>query len=237
MNRTYRKLQSPNLGKAMEMLIFGEEGIPILAFPTANGRFFEWENRKMTETVSDKINPGFNQVYCVDTIMTESLLNRDVDPFTRLMRLQQYERYIMEEVVPFIKENNKASFLMTAGCELGGFLALLFLLKHPGTFGKGIAISGQFDIKPFLGGFYNENVYFNNPVDFIPNLYDSKILQAIEHTDIRLATYDGDTKKDATVRMSHTFKMRYIDHTLDIWNGTGEDRWEIWRSMLNKHIL
>lgn len=237
MNRTYRKQHSPNLGKAMEMLIFGEEGIPILAFPTAKGRFYEWENRKMTDAAGEKINPGFNQIYCVDSIMTESLLNRDVDPFTRLMRLQQYEKYITGEVVPFIKATNNASFLMTAGCELGGFLALLFLLKHPGTFGKGIAISGEFDIKPFLDGFYNENVYFNNPVDFIPNLYDAKILQAIENTDIRLVTYDGDSQQKTTERMSQTFQMRHIGHTLDVWNGSGEDRWEIWRSMFNKHII
>jgi esterase/lipase superfamily enzyme len=237
MKRSYRKQHSPNLGKAMEMLIFGDEGIPVLAFPTAKGRFFEWENQKMTETVREKINPGYNQIYCVDSIMTESLLNRDVDPFTRLMRLQQYEKYIIDEVVPFIKANNNAPFLMTAGCELGGYLALLYLLKHPGIFGKGIAISGQFDIKPFLGGFYNENAYFNNPVDFIPNLYDAKILQAIENTDIRLVTYDGDPQMDSTKRMSHTFQMRHIDHTLEVRNGTGEGRWEIWQSMFNKHIV
>ena len=33
-----------------------------------------------------------------------------------------------------------------------------------------MSMSGAFDIKSFMHGYYDNNVYFNNPVDFVPGL-------------------------------------------------------------------
>lgn len=221
----------------MEILIFGDRGIPIIVFPTGKGRFYEWENRRMTEAVRDKIDAGHNQLFCIDSIIRESLLNDSVDAFTRVMRLRQYENYIMDEVFPFIQEMNGHSYKMMAGCEFGAYLSLLYLLKHPGKIQKSIAISGIYDIKPFLNGFYDDNVYFNNPVDFIPNLFDSEILQLIESNEIKLISYEGDENERSTRRMSNTFKMRYINHGLEIWQNCEDDRWSNWRKMFRENIV
>lgn len=45
MNREYHKWNSPCLGRAMELLIFGHAGLPVMAFPTSGGRFFEFEDQ------------------------------------------------------------------------------------------------------------------------------------------------------------------------------------------------
>lgn len=237
MNRYYKKWHSPSLGKPMEILIFGDHGIPVIAIPTGKGHFYEWENLRMSEAVRDKIDSGYNQLFCLDSIIHESLLNNNVDSFTRMMRLCQYERYVMEEVIPFVEEKNQSLFRMIAGCEFGAYLSLLFLLKHPKMFHKVIALSGIYDIKPFLNDFYDENVYFNNPVDFIPNLYDSGLLQQIQNNDIRLISYNGDTNCASTQRMSNTLKMRHIDHTVEIWQNSDDEQWQYWRKMFRTHIV
>lgn len=221
----------------MEILIFGDQGIPVIIFPTGKGRFYEWENRRMTEAVRDKIDAGHNQLFCIDSIIQESLLNNDVDAFTRVIRLNQYENYVIDEVFSFIKEMNDHSYKMMAGCEFGAYFSLLYLLKHPEKIQKSIAISGIYDIKPFLNGFYDDNVYFNNPVDFIPNLFDSEILELIELNKINLASCEGDENEKSTKRMSNTFKMRHIDHRLEAWQNCEDDRWTNWRKMFRENIV
>jgi esterase/lipase superfamily enzyme len=237
MKRYYRKWHSSSLGKAMEILIFGDHGIPVIVFPTGKGRFYEWENRRMTETVRDKVDAGYNQLFCIDSIINESLLNKNVDAFTRVIRLQQYENYIIDEVFPVIEEMNGNCYKILAGCEFGAYLSLLYLLKHPKKIQKSIAISGIYDIKPFLNGFYDDNVYFNNPVDFIPNLFDSEILQMIESNEIKLISYEGDENEKSTRRMSNTFKMRHINHGLEIWQNCDDERWSNWRKMFRENIV
>ena len=42
--REYRKDWSDALGREMELLRFGEGGLPLLVFPTSQGRFYQWED-------------------------------------------------------------------------------------------------------------------------------------------------------------------------------------------------
>ena len=56
----------------MEMVVFGHAGAKVLVFPTSQGRFYEWEDRGMIGALSEHINNGWVQVYCVDSIDSES---------------------------------------------------------------------------------------------------------------------------------------------------------------------
>ena len=47
MNREYHRWHSPALGREMELLVFGQGGARMLAFPTSMGRFYDWEDRGM----------------------------------------------------------------------------------------------------------------------------------------------------------------------------------------------
>ena len=46
----------------MEMLVFGHGGMPLLVFPTSQGRFYEYEDRGMIGALSPKIERGELQV-------------------------------------------------------------------------------------------------------------------------------------------------------------------------------
>ncbi len=45
MERAYYKQLSRRLGREMELLIFGHAGLPLVAFPTSGGRFYEFEDQ------------------------------------------------------------------------------------------------------------------------------------------------------------------------------------------------
>lgn len=58
MNREYHKWYSPRMGRDMELLVFGQGGLPVVVFPTSGGRFFEFEDRGMIGAVAGRIDSG-----------------------------------------------------------------------------------------------------------------------------------------------------------------------------------
>jgi esterase/lipase superfamily enzyme len=60
----------------MELLLFGHSGQPLLVFPTSMGRFFEYEDRGMVQTLAEPIEQGRLLLFCVDSVDTESLYCR-----------------------------------------------------------------------------------------------------------------------------------------------------------------
>ncbi len=237
MQREYRKWKSPTLGREMEMLVFGKEGTPVLIFPTEHGRFFEWEDQGVMETVREQIDLGYNQFFCVDSIDGESFLNKDVDPYTRVNRENQYQIYIKDEVIPLIHDLNSNPYLISAGTGLGAYHALTFGLKYPELIHKVLALSGYYDINVHLDGFKDENSYFNNPIEFIPNLHDEAILKKLAAIDIRLLSYLNDPNREATAKMSETLWLKFIDHEYYVWEEETNHSWPLVSAMFKENLF
>jgi esterase/lipase superfamily enzyme len=235
MKREHLNWWSPSLEKQMELLAFGHEGTPILAFPSSMGRYFEWEDFKMADALSHQLENGYNQLICVDSVDSESFYNKQVDPFVRIKRYQQYEAYIINEVVPFIQKRSENGFIIAAGASFGAYHASNLVFKHPHLFGKLIALSGAYDIKSFMDGFYNNDVYFNNPIDYMSQLGDPDMIKAIDANSIVLTIGEGDPCKEANFSMSQILSAKGISHNLDMTPGFGHD-WPFWRDLIRKHV-
>ena len=98
-------------------------------------------------------------------------------------------------------------------------------------------MSGIYDIKEFMNGYYEDDVYYNNPMDFIPNLNKQPLLNKIRDIDFRLVSYHNDKRKNFAKRMSNVFRMKFIEHELDIWDMDADDEWNQWPQMLKTHII
>ena len=236
MHREYIKWHSPNLGRDMEMLRFGHSGTPILAFPSSLGRFYEWEDFGMTRALHHQLDQGHNQLFCVDSVDAESLYNRNVDPYVRIKRHQQYELYIFNEVVPLLHHRSGNRFIIASGASFGAYHAANVVFKRPWDFGKLIAMSGMFDIKSRVYGFYNDDVYFSSPADYLPNLSDPGTLNAIRKNHIILTTAEHDPCKDANFHLSHLLNEKGINHTLDFQHGVFGHDWPWWSETIKRHI-
>jgi len=237
MNREYVKWWSPSLGRDMELLVFGHSGTPMIVFPSSMGRFHEWEDFKMLDAIRYQVENGFNQVICVDSVDKESFYNKMADPYVRIVRHRQYDGYIVDEVIPFIHSRNPNRFIIAAGASFGAYHALNVAFKYPQLISKLIAMSGKYDIRTFMDGFYDDNVYFNNPVDFVPGMNDHNLLENLRKMDIRLVTGEWDMCMDAAVDMSDKLHRKSVPHTLDIWGDQTKHDWPWWRDMIKKHIL
>jgi len=91
MNREYNKEYSRELGRDMESLVYGHAGRPILVFPSSQGRFFEYEDAGMIRALAGKLEAGAIQVFCVDSVDSESWYNKSVHPGARIWRHLQLE--------------------------------------------------------------------------------------------------------------------------------------------------
>lgn len=236
MHRDYVRWWSPSLGRDMEMLVFGHAGTPVLAFPSSMGRFHEWEDFNMIDAVRSQLEAGHNMVFCIDSVDAESFYNKLADPYVRIKRHEQYEQYVFGEVLPFIRHRAGNDFIIAAGASFGGYHAANVVLKQPWQFGKLIALSGAFDIRSFLDGFYDDNVYYNNPVDYVPGLQDSGILEALRKTQLVFTVGEHDPCRDANFRIHDLLNAKGIPHTLDVLHGAFGHDWPWWRALLRTHI-
>ncbi|HVT98502.1 MAG TPA: alpha/beta hydrolase-fold protein, partial [Acidobacteriaceae bacterium] len=172
MNREYHKWWSWRLDRDMELLVFGHGGVPILVFPSSQGRFFEYEDRGLVHAVAHKIDAGQIQLFCVDSVDAESWYKRNVPPRWRIARHMQYENYLLDEVLPLIRLKNLDPHLVALGASFGGYHAVNIAMRHPDRFTGFLSMSGAFDLSNFLGGYYDQDVYFNLPPHYLANLTD-----------------------------------------------------------------
>lgn len=237
MEKEIKKWRSPSLGRDMELTIYGTSGTPIIGLPTRGATCHQWEKFGMVNAISYQLENGYNKLYTLSSVDDQSFLNEKVTPGQRLVRQQQFESYLIEEVVPYVEEQSRVKFIIIAGIDLGGYQAITSALKYPESFGKAIGMSGIYDIKPFMDGFYNDDVYYSNPMDFVPNMSEQKLLNNVRKVDFRLVSFDTDERKKDAERFSNVLRMKFIEHDLDIWSMESDDEWDLWPQMLKTHII
>ena len=77
-------------------------GQPVLYIPCQDGRFFDFGNFHMTETLSPWIESGQIIVFSVDTIDKETWSDKSGDPHWRARRHERWMDYLTREMAPFI---------------------------------------------------------------------------------------------------------------------------------------
>ncbi len=235
MNREYHRWYSPSLNRDMELLIFGHAGARVIVFPTSKGKFYEWEDRGMMWALRDHLENGWLQMYCVDSIDAESWYNWGIHPGARGWRHTQYDNYIYHEVIPLSQSKNSSPFCITVGASFGAFHAMSFALKHPDRVGRVIGMSGLYDIRGFTGGYSDDNIYFNNPMQFIANEHDPRRLSLLRGMDIIIASGRDDRLIDSARAFSALLWSKGIGNALREWDGWSHD-WPYWQRMIQLYI-
>lgn len=231
MEEKYCKHYSPSLGFETELLCFGHAGIPVILFPTSMGRFYQNKDFKLIDTVEDKILEGKIKIYCPDSIDEQSWYNKLIAPSERVLAHLKYDSYIINELVPKALAETGKEKVIFSGCSFGAYHATNFGFKYPKLTSHILNMGGAFDIKMHLNGYYDENVYFNNPPDFIPNLEDENIYKI----GIVFGVGANDFCLPDNIRMSNILTNKNISHFLDIRADRTHD-WPVWREMFPMYI-
>jgi len=232
MNRDYRKWWSPALGREMELLVFGSGGTPVLVFPTSMGRFYQWEDFGMITHMAGRIDEGWLQLWCVDSVDSESFYDKKRPAQERAARHIAYERYIVDEVLPAIRSANSVDYLVTIGASFGAFHALALVARRPGLARKAIGLSGAYDCARWLDGKRDGDAYFVNPLAFLPYLNDERYLAPLRGTEIVIATGRDDPNVEDSRRVTSVLQDKGVPASLHLWDGWAHD-WPYWKEMVD----
>jgi len=237
MNREYHKWYSHRLGREMELLLFGSSGEPVVVFPTSMGKFYEYEDRGMVEVLRWQVENSRVMLLCVDSVDGESWYNRQAHPKDRVLRHIAYESYVLHEVLPLARMRSGHSRVAVTGCSFGGYHCTNLALRHPDVVSHCVSMSGAFDIHQFLDGYYDENCYFNCPVDFLPNLQDPWYLDQYRN-DVKWVFGAGehDICLGDNQRLAGIMQAQGIPHWFNLWGLGAVHDWPLWQQMARKYL-
>ena len=242
MHREYHNWFSPNLNRDMELLVFGHAGARVLVFPTRRGRFHEYEDLGLVNALADRLENGWLQLFCVDSVDRESIYNRYIPPPDRIRRHGQYEQYILNEVLPFSRLKNPQPFMISHGCSLGAYHAANIAFRNPQWFGKLVALSGRYDLatpvaefRGLFDDYYDEDIYFHNPNHFLPNLADTVVLDELRRMQIVMTVGAADPFLGSNLALSEALWAKNILHEFHIWDGRAHQA-DDWHKMVQLYL-
>ncbi|HMQ62790.1 MAG TPA: esterase [Flavilitoribacter sp.] len=235
MDRSIHGWHSPRLNKHMDIAVYGHWGVALLLVPTAAADFLEYERFHLMDTIAPMIDAGKVKVFSVNSINRESWLNNHMHPRHKSIRHTQFNEYIYQEVVPFIKNmTSQDTPIITCGASLGAFHSANLFFKRPDLISGVIAMSGDYELATYTKGYHDEDVYFNSPMQYLPNLTDHYYLEHMRRSGhIHILTGQGDYEHpDASRRLSGILHAKAVPHDLDIWGYDMPHDWPTWRKML-----
>jgi esterase/lipase superfamily enzyme len=219
----------------MDLLQFGHAGARVLVFPSSMGKFYEWEDRGMVTAVADWIEQGWFQLWCVDSVDSESWYAKWKIAADRARAQQAYDEYLYHEVLPLTEHRNANPFLIATGASFGAYHAMSFGLRHPEKIARVLGLSGLYDIREQTGGYSDERIYFHNPSDVILGEQDEGRLAATRRMDIIMAIGRDDPMRTGNEEFSRRLDSKGIWHALRIWDGWSHD-WPYWTRMLRAYL-
>jgi esterase/lipase superfamily enzyme len=219
----------------MDLLVFGHAGARVIVFPTSMGSFVEYRDRGMIAALGRHIESGWLQVFCVDSFDSQSWYAEYLPPPERIRNHVRYERYILDEVLPFTRHRNDNPFLIATGCSFGAFHAMLLGLRHPETVGRVVGLSGAYDPRRWLDGYDGVEAYFVDPIRFIGGVTDPLQRARLADVDIIFAVGRDDPSFESNVALSASLASAGLRHAFRVWDGWAHD-WPYWSDMILHYI-
>ncbi len=229
-------LQSEQLNEELDIIVYGNVGVPLVVFPTFDFSAGSWETGGMVDRLSELIDAGKIQLFCTDSVDGESWYARNSALDYRSERQEAYFSYVIDVLVPYIARHSTSSTKPVAvGCGIGATNATIAVLRRPELFGGLLALSGIFDARFFSAGATNDLWLANSPLDLTYQL-DDKQLELLKH--LPLALLCGQGRGEDAVDTMRAFESRFhdlaIDATFEYWGYDVTHDWSWWQEMVSQ---
>lgn len=239
MERNLFSWYSPSLNKEMPVVTYGHYGFALLLVPTAAADYLEYERFQLIDSLRPFIEQGKLKVYSINSINNESWLNNNMDPRQKAIRHNQFNDYVFNEVVPYIRTTSSAdTMIYTCGASFGALHSANLFFKRPDIINGCIAMSGVYNLMEYTKGYYDEDVYFNSPMHYMPNLNDHHILELIRRSShVHLFSGSGAYEDPNSAReFASILYNKGIWYELDIWGTEWTHDWPTWRAALPHYL-
>ena len=238
METQYVKTYSNSLQRDMECKFYGHSGKPVLFIPCQDGRFFDFENFKMTDYWGPYIENGDVTVLAIDTIDKETYSDKWTPAYDRARRHEAWVSYIINEAIPLLKQYTGRDDVVTFGCSLGATHAVNLFLRFPDTVRGTLALSGIYDSNYGFGDYMDEVVYNNSPVHYMANMtYGHPYIEKYNSGKGIICVGTGAWEiPDSTLRLRDIFNDKGINIWVDVWGGDVCHDWDWWYKQVEYFI-
>jgi esterase/lipase superfamily enzyme len=175
------------------------------------------------------------KVFSINSMNKESWMNNTMLPEHKAIRHNQFNEYVFNEVIPFIKTHTSESTpIYISGASFGALHSMNLFLKRPDLIQGVISMSGVYNLEEYTKGYFDEQVYYNSPEHYLPRLEDAWYLDKIRSSQhIHIYTGSGAYEDpEASRRFSGILHQKGIPHDLGIWGNDINHDWSTWRNML-----
>lgn len=233
MSARHLLLDSPSLGRKAHVWAFGHVGRPLVVFPSNAGVAHEWQRSGMIDALGPLLRDGRIKVYCPETNVSRSFSGQG-SLEERLAHLHAYERFVLETLVPFIEEDCRTRQIpiTASGCSVGALYSSLFVLKHPETFQRALCLSGRYRASKFFGYPDHPDVYFNDPLAFVPNLSGAALARVRDHAHLTIVVGRGAHEHGCipeTAEMGSWLRDKGIPHHVAFWGTDSAHTYAWWQ--------
>lgn len=229
------------MGRRMNVWCYGHWGTPIVVFPSAAGFAHEWDLQGMVDALAPLLYGGKIKLYCPESNVSKAWTDKNEHPTLRMKQHLAYERFIMEDLVPAVRRdcNSSSIRLAVSGVSLGAFYASNFALKFPETFFYALCMSGRYLATHFTGGFSNEDVYYSNPIAYVPNMEGEVLERVRTQTHLSLVVGQGAFEEGCTEEtrtLASILEYKGIPHSCDVWGHDVSHDWKWWHRQAWLHL-
>lgn len=190
----------------------------------------------MVDALALPLEQGRLRLLCLDSVDSESWYNQKAAPRLRIVRQMEYERYVIDEVFERAGILAGEGGVGALGCSFGGYHAMNLALRHPDCFTQAIALCGVFDLTAFLGGYYDQDCYFNLPTHFLPRLEDPWHLERMRQNHYTLASGADDQCLEQNRTLDRLLTEKQIPHRFDQWPMSHCHDWPAWQLMAKSYL-
>jgi esterase/lipase superfamily enzyme len=236
MHREVHRWYSHRLGREMGVVVHGHWGPPLLMFPTTGGDEGEYERQSVIGTMAGAIEAGRVKTFCVNTNNGDSYGNAAPSAASQLdaasVRRLHPPRGDPVHPPPLSIRRHRG---VDDGRVAGGVSRGEHPLQNTGRRETLLRLVGRLRHEAVHGRLYDDNFYFNNPVDYLANASDPWLLgtwRAARFT----SPLDGPWEhREESYRLSRILAGRGIAHHLDDWGPLGGHDWPYWRHQMQEY--
>ncbi len=240
----YIREYSPILEREVEFKRYGYSGKPVLVFPSQDGDCNQYESFGMIDVLSDFIEQGRIQVFCVGSVDLESWSDLNGNPRYRIEMQEKWFEHICYEMVPRIQYISWRSDIIVTGCSMGGAHAGILFFRRPDLFDTLISLSGEFDARMFFGNYMDDLVYNNSVVDFLRDMpWDHPYLDLYRQKNIIICIGQGAWEGEllpSNRELDRILCEKQVPAWFDYWGFDVAHDWPWWRIQIRyfmEHIL
>jgi esterase/lipase superfamily enzyme len=235
MEKSFNSWYSPALNREMPIVSYGHYGFALLLIPTAAADYLEYDRFQLIDALAPQINAGKLRVYSIDSMNKESWMNNEMVPEHKGIRHNQFNEYVYNEVIPFIRNTTSKDIMVyTCGASFGALHAMNLFLKRPDIINGAISLSGVYNLTEYTKGFWDDQVFYNSPEHYMPTLEDNYYLDKIKASHhIHIFTGSGAHEDpEAAKRFAGILYNKGIWYDLEVWGHDIVHDWPTWRLML-----